>query len=318
MLAGRVWSAVSILAMGLVPSVSAQYYLPSTSCKGCHAVQGYDWQKSAHANAYKSPTFQEKLRAHVDAGGAEEECLRCHAPLALMKELVWDGYAEAYRNEGVTCDFCHKIVEACVIDGTGHYELAPGRVRRARLAGAFARLHDGNLRHESQYSELHGKSALCGSCHERQDEKEPIHTFSEVTESGSKESCQECHMSGRTGYASVWSTSPFRPRVTDHGFAAAEPSVEMAVSRKRDRLVIRVTNLNEAHALPTGSGDRVLEVVVSGEPELKMTWGARGGRKPLPPGGSDTWEVAEARGSRVVARIREPQGEIREVARTTP
>lgn len=72
----------------------------ASQCSACHVQQYQEWKGTAHARAFTSRSFQE------NAGSpAEEECLRCHAPLGVPA-----GKAEArsfHRQEGVSCISCH-------------------------------------------------------------------------------------------------------------------------------------------------------------------------------------------------------------------
>lgn len=252
----RVRGLASVLALAAAvvasPIATGQYFLPSRHCSGCHPIHHGDWKGSAHANAFTNAAFQARLKDYVSSGGSEDACLRCHAPLALQRLWTWSGYRELYRSEGVTCDVCHRIGDACVQDGTGRYELDDGRARRARLPGAEARLHDGTIRHEGAYSELHGRSELCASCHERADAHEPIHTYAEWQASGAEATCQGCHLQGSPGFASVWSTSPRRPRVTLHTFEAPSGEPRLHLRERGDGLLVEIRNTSSAHHLPTG------------------------------------------------------------------
>jgi hypothetical protein len=72
--------------------------------------------------------------------------------------------------------------------------MAPGRVKRATLKDSKSPFHG------SEYSELHGKSAFCGNCHNifHPDNRFPVeHTYDEWKASPYAQSgvqCQDCHM----------------------------------------------------------------------------------------------------------------------------
>lgn len=74
----------------------------AADCGSCHILQFQEWSASAHAQAFDNAAFQEAL-----AAGGDEECLGCHAPLAIRPGT---SPARAFhRDEGVTCVSCHLV-----------------------------------------------------------------------------------------------------------------------------------------------------------------------------------------------------------------
>jgi hypothetical protein len=180
-------------------------------CGGCHGY--YDetspnesWEGSMMANATRDPLFHAALAiANQDEPGSGDLCVRCHSPRGWLfgrssppelATLIEDDY------EGVSCDFCHRLVPADpLLIGTGQYTVADDFVRR----GPF---DDAQSEHESEYSAYHESAELCGLCHDVSNPAEghfPIErTYTEWKSSAFPAegvTCQRCHMPRQTGFA---------------------------------------------------------------------------------------------------------------------
>jgi hypothetical protein len=100
------------------PIASARY-----ECFGCHAnfaiksEPGRPWAASMMGQAARDPVFYAALDvANADAAFSGDLCLRCHAPGAWVqgRSTPTDGSgmsADSFDFEGVTCNFCHRMVD---------------------------------------------------------------------------------------------------------------------------------------------------------------------------------------------------------------
>jgi nitrate/TMAO reductase-like tetraheme cytochrome c subunit len=105
---------LTVCAFTFMPPKSPQY-LGSKSCKGCHnTAKGgkvfAKWQKTAHANAFKTLMTPEAEKIAKDKGydtkAAETDfCLSCHVT---GKNAEGAKFHKKFKNEeGVGCESCH-------------------------------------------------------------------------------------------------------------------------------------------------------------------------------------------------------------------
>jgi len=278
----RLRVAIGLLAVHLVTvAARAQQVDPLDSapftsdivCGRCHKDIHDAWLKNRHSQASSNPVF---LKAMEEAGGqlkdrARPFCLMCHAPTTTLTR----DYA-MQRNitrEGVTCDFCHSLVES-----------HPGEVLPFRLE-VSSNIKRGPYKdadsseHPVAYSELHLSAELCASCHEY---KTPaggaiLSTYSEYLEGpypSRRVPCQGCHMP-------IVMANVVDPRIKrdprsfinlhrmagGHAIDQLRRGVDLEwdeVRREPGRLLVRVAVANVAagHRFPTGLPTRklVLEV----------------------------------------------------------
>ncbi len=176
---------------------AAPTYTSAKVCSSCHQAIYKYWSDSVHARSASNPVYQEALRAAVegsiDTAAVRRGCVWCHAPTA----LVTGDYdlKQPISREGITCDFCHTVVEVDM-DKAGHpFELQPGKVKRGPLQ--FSR----SPFHQTAYSALHRASPLiCAACHELRNAQGVLvlSTYSEWKEGpypARGVPCQDCHMS---------------------------------------------------------------------------------------------------------------------------
>ena len=180
-------------------------------CAGCHERQYEGWKSSMHANSFNDPVFQAEWAIGHKAtdGKTLNHCGGCHTPIGIATGTVkfdpslgkHGGFtAPDMAAKGVTCDVCHTITGSNAVHtatgdpGNASFVMAPGRVKRATLKDSKSPFHG------SEYSELHGKSAFCGNCHNifHPDNRFPVeHTYDEWKASPYAQSgvqCQDCHM----------------------------------------------------------------------------------------------------------------------------
>jgi len=247
-------------------------------CSGCHGdyndnVEPYRiWASSMMAQSSRDPVFHAALAiANQDAQDSGELCLRCHTPGAWLagRSTPTDGSAldqMAGDFDGVTCHFCHRMVDpfsdpgdptngsgiaigsdAGILAGlaepvvhephSGQYIVDPDDVRR----GPF-QLPSGFFFHNWAQSSYHRESLLCGTCH---DVSNPALTRqpdgfaqTEIDTGGlfggdkpTVATCQDCHMPDTLGQAAFPGLgSPVRPDLPLHHFNGANSWVLRAVN----------------------------------------------------------------------------------------
>jgi len=179
-------------------------------CGQCHTYQYRGWNGSMHSNAFKDPVFQ-ALWALAEKADPDmrNHCGGCHTPIGIATDSVefdpdqglHGGFSAAPIAEmGVSCDVCHTISgtnlhKTSVLEhGNSSYVLDPGDTKRATLADAESPYH------KTAVSEHHGKSDLCGNCHNifHPGNNFPIErTYDEWKYSIYAQNdiqCQDCHM----------------------------------------------------------------------------------------------------------------------------
>ena len=186
---------------GFVPTTLRDFEQPGTQpfqggsfsgiafCGACHqgydsAVEpGFNWGGSMMAQAARDPLFYACVAiAEQDVPSSGDLCIRCHSPNAWLhgRSNPTDASAlTAADREGVSCDFCHSLVDPIyeagvspvqdlailsVLDevptnySNGQYVIDPGDVRRGPFSNPAAP-------HAWLESPFHRSSDLCGTCH---------------------------------------------------------------------------------------------------------------------------------------------------------
>jgi hypothetical protein len=186
--------------------VSPSQFTPAAQCAYCHPLQHEEWRGSMHANAFADPLYQAAWReASRELGGAMDRlCAGCHTPVGTATEQVWiresgEIVIHPIAQEGVTCDFCHTVAGAELLErggvpGNSGLILDPGGPKRGPYPDAFSTFH------ETAYSDLHTRSEFCGACHNvfhpvsgtaiartYEEWKGSVYAAEEIH-------CQDCHM----------------------------------------------------------------------------------------------------------------------------
>ena len=227
--------------------------LSAQSCNACHAQIHDDWEGTAHAAAWASPTYQKA----VERAGSSTACRTCHLPLANQHPRLAAGYKDGaidrpdlqpnplwdptLMSEGVTCVACH--VRDGVVVSTKAAPDAP---------------------HKVAVSDELSRPEFCATCHQLTwpgADKPFYDTYGEWKASGYATAgvrCQDCHMPPASGLtlASKEATQ------SSHSFPA-DPARAVSVLLSMDqpeiqrgqayRVKMRVQNTGAGHAFPTGS-----------------------------------------------------------------
>jgi len=176
----------------------------AATCGACHSRVYDEWRESWMARSYSNASFQaiytyrreyDKQNATTTAPG----CLRCHAPLGFLTLDVSGERAET--KEGVSCDFCHRVVE--VNQRNTHLHVA-----ELSTSGTIYGPTDGidSPAHPTQQGTVFANSSLCALCHlDRSSDGIPLeHTFEEWKSSDFAKrgvGCADCHMPQKEGPA---------------------------------------------------------------------------------------------------------------------
>jgi nitrate/TMAO reductase-like tetraheme cytochrome c subunit len=128
----------------------------SSECDQCHKTIYEEWSKDAHSKAYTSDAYRQ-----VSKDYEMPECVSCHAPQQAADEKDLKT-RPVHKEEGVNCTTCHL---------KNHMIYGPYKL---------------TAKHKSEQDESYLKSEFCAGCH--------MPTFREWQASGSKKTCQECHM----------------------------------------------------------------------------------------------------------------------------
>lgn len=248
------------------------------SCKECHSEIYKLWKTSMHSQAISDPIFDLSYNSAIRKNDKMRElCIRCHSPIAYIEK---DSLLESQvSNEGVSCDFCHRVIDVDINKNIPEFKITKGKEKRGSLEVSTEKPHT------SRYSELFKKSEFCAGCHEMKTKNGTIilGTYSEWKASEYyKENieCQNCHM---PELFNVLATKDKQKFANDHGVAgghsvtqlkkAVSMSLSTVVSGKEAIVTVFVTNKESGHALPTGIPTRKLILTVELYEELNKLIG---------------------------------------------
>ncbi|MHA2641788.1 MAG: multiheme c-type cytochrome [bacterium JZ-2024 1] len=240
---------------------------PSSRCAACHQIIYAQWANSLHANALSDPIFVAYFRGLT--GRDRESCLECHAPMAVA--LKDPGLANALSREGVSCEFCHRVVRG--EPGTGRLVTDLGGPRRGPLADALGKYHP------VAFSEFHTRAEFCAGCHQSVNANgvAVLNTYEEWKQSayaGAGVTCQKCHMPEDINQSAAQLREVTgRHTLISHQFVGGHSqtrlqnaaSLSMVPVWKRDGIEVSVfvTNKESGHRLPTGLPSRRVVLKVS-------------------------------------------------------
>ena len=161
----------------------------SSDCRTCHGdfdplhEPARNWRGSLMAQAGRDPLFFAQLStANQDVANVGYYCLRCHVPMSIVTGHANDATGltlDALDEDGISCHFCHSLVDPVYAPGHPHEDLAilQGLVDPPTFVGNAMFVLDplGRRRgpllqpgapHEALYSDYHKKAELCGACHD--------------------------------------------------------------------------------------------------------------------------------------------------------
>lgn len=176
------------------PLVPGEWFLPSSSCRGCH---GYDslqlanideegndvnlvshWESSMMALSAKDPLWRAKVTHEILTnpgieGALQDKCTSCHAPTGrynhslrgLGPYRLTNMYSDSLGLDGVNCSGCHTIGAAAGATFSGDIPYDTTR----HIYGPFQNPMAGPMQLYEGYTptfSMHtDSSAFCSSCH---------------------------------------------------------------------------------------------------------------------------------------------------------
>jgi len=256
---------------------AASPYASSADCAACHKTIARFWSESRHSQSAVSPAFLEALKSTAneaaDATAARRDCLWCHAPTTIVTGDL--AMQLPITREGITCDFCHTVVDVDMEKADGPFVLEPGDVKR----GPYR--YSKPVGHETAYSALHRASPLlCAACHEYVNARgvAVLSTYSEW-KAGPYPArgvpCQDCHMALVPGSVAVGAGDEGLRLVNQHRLVGGSARSQLARgldlkleppvrSGSQATITVVVTNAAAGHAIPGGLSTKslILEVGV--------------------------------------------------------
>ncbi len=250
------------------PSISS-----SLDCKECHAEIYGHWKNAMHSMSLEDPIFKASyMESYFNtAGEAKYNCLRCHAPIALINN-DYDLKSEITK-EGVNCDFCHSIKKVNLNNKDNPFEFDIGDVKRGPLSNLDSPAH------KTEPSSLFKSSELCAGCHEYTNDNgvKILGTYSEwrtgpYASEGAQ--CQDCHMPlipGKIVKPEIKTSS--QKQINLHAISAGHSTEQLrkavsvdiqTVNQEGDviEVIVNVTNIGSGHMVPTGIPARKLILYV--------------------------------------------------------
>ncbi len=205
-------------------------------CGDCHTDIYSQWENSMHNLSHRDPVYEAvsafllKGLSDKDEIAEAESCVKCHTPVGFVtgnpKKRSDDlNKVPDIAKQGIQCDYCHSAVsvEKMYNNGLqlspGHGEDDPG-IKRGPFDDSESDFHD------SEFSELHTKADICGTCHDVKHVvfKTDLETTYQEWKKGPYNSrnpkkritCQGCHMYQRPGVPATGSTE----RPANPGYAS--------------------------------------------------------------------------------------------------
>jgi hypothetical protein len=258
----------SKLTVSKEPSITS-----SKECKECHAEIYDHWKNAMHSMSIEDPIFKASFMESYfnTAGEAKYNCLRCHAPVALINN-DYDLKNEV-TNEGVSCDFCHSIKKVDLKNKDNPFEFETGDIKWGPLSDVDSPAHS------TKPSPLFKSSELCSGCHEYVNDKgvKVLGTFSEWKASPYATEgihCQDCHMPlipGKIVKPEIKTSS--QKQINLHAISASHSTEQLRKALSVDiktinmegdiiEVVVDVTNTGSGHMVPTGIPARKLILYV--------------------------------------------------------
>ncbi len=264
--------------LGAYRGLDPAHFTSAETCSACHPTQYAEWKESGMGRSSRVSNFEIELyKASLDLRGLPveevQQCLHCHAPVALMgAELDLERVGKV-ASEGVTCDVCHTAVQAWPNDAPGMIRWDPTGPKRGPLWGTSDETPPPDAViavspfHGTAHSDLHKGSDLCGACHMSlwPTNALPVDwTWAEWARSpyaAEGKGCPQCHMPTYDGVAAVG--GPERKGLHRHTFpgggdlemvrktATLDVSVEAQFAG--EVVSVRVENVGAGHAFPTGN-----------------------------------------------------------------
>lgn len=220
---------VSGLFLALLVLVAAKYdyilemggkTVKSSECKKCHKGIYGEWSQNYHAKAYINEQFKKASKDY-----RVQVCVGCHVAQEIAKEEALK-IRPVHKEEGINCTTCH--------------------LRNNMIYGPYKLV----AKHKAEQDESMLKSEFCAGCHSP--------TYLEWQESGSKKTCQQCHMPRVEGkLVQGFPLSALVPkRLMGQHFQIYEGLIKEAAiitgETRKGSVKLSLTNKGAGHNMPTG------------------------------------------------------------------
>jgi hypothetical protein len=232
------------------PSASHENFVTAEQCGRCHVEIYAEWKASYHGQAMVDPLFLD-LTADVN----KEECIRCHAPVALRDVDFQTPIARAeQREDAVSCLTCHRTDAGMAGPFDG-------------LKGACRPVYDPDQQDVVK---------LCFGCHNQHDTGNewlagPWSPEAPEPRVKPARTCLDCHMPEverplvpggppRKGRRHTWPGGHDMAQLRKAATIEAEVT---ALSGGGHRFQAWVTNVGAGHYLPTDARHRSLDVYLA-------------------------------------------------------
>jgi hypothetical protein len=176
------------------PIAAGEYFLPSSSCRGCHgydsahvsniAESGADvnlvdrWESSMMANSARDPFWRAKVSQEITinpahSGVLQNKCTDCHAPMGRYTSMLHghpyyglsDLETDSLGIDGVSCGSCHKIGPSTGFTFSGNIPYDTSMVEYGPFTAPSVgpmQLYEGFT---PTYSPHMDNGKLCSACH---------------------------------------------------------------------------------------------------------------------------------------------------------
>ena len=226
----------------------------------------------------------------LDFPATAGNCAACHTPVAAVNAPYSTDPTQVsgVGEEGIACDFCHKVWDVYLNPNTGQpYANMPGVLslefrRPPEEHQFFAGPYDDVAPGEDTYLPLQTQSAFCAACHFGTFWDTTIYnSFGEwlaspYSDPDTGKTCQDCHMPplGSTRIANTDQAqardpatifSHRMPGAADEDLLQNTAELNLTAEQKGDQVivVVEVTNTQAGHDIPTDSPLRQIFVVVT-------------------------------------------------------
>lgn len=261
-------------------------FIPSFTSR--HNEAGYQYVALPHDpnQPYYGPGYQ------VDYPNSAGNCANCHVPGSAARPN--QAYAvdvtevEGVEQQGIFCDFCHKIYDVRLDETTKLPDPdLPGAMSYVFMRPAeghqfFAGPYDDVAPGEDTYAAVQTESAFCAACHfgvfwgQRVYDSYGEWLASPYSDPEEGRTCQDCHMPSTgasliaTPEAGAHDRDPATvfghrmPGALDADLLSDAVTLEIEADRAQDEIGVRVviTNDNTGHHIPTDYPGRQLLLVV--------------------------------------------------------
>lgn len=220
-------------------------------------------------------------------------CATCHVPVAALNApySTDPNHLQGVEQEGVGCDFCHKIQDVRLQEDGHVYPGMPGilsidLLRPPEGEQVFIGPFD-DVVGEDIYSALQNQSQICAACHSAAFWDIPIYdSYGEWLESpysdpAHGQTCQDCHMPHR-GVSTFVQLPPddssyvpqrdpdtifshLMPGASDQRLLRDTAALTVSAQRNANQLdvIVQVTNTGAGHHIPTDNPLRNMILVVN-------------------------------------------------------